>query len=259
MRSAAPARRRAILCCVRGGLVCATFALAGCGGALGTTETGALSEADALDGSDADEFPPLPGRWYTVVAGDSVSAIAARFDVPIEDIEELNGLVDVARIEVGQALFLYGVEQLIAKRAAPAPKNRAPAKGGSGRIAWPVKAGRISSRFGYRAQFKRMHGGLDIAAPSGTPVYAAASGKVIYSDDGMRGYGNVVLIDHGGGVVTLYAHNSENLVDEGDRVVQGALIAKVGNTGHSTGAHLHFEVRIGGKTENPELHLPSRR
>ena len=122
-----------------------------------------------------------------------------------------------------------------------------------------MRVGRVSSRFGSRPRFKRMHGGLDIAAPTGTPIFAAAAGRVIYSDDGMRGYGNVVLIDHGEGLVTLYAHNSENLVDEGDRVVQGALIAKVGNTGQSTGPHLHFEVRVSGRTEDPELHLPKRR
>lgn len=210
---------------------------------------------------------PLIGVWYTVVAGDTVAAIAARHGVPIEDIVELNGLVDPTRIDVGQALFLYGIEELLARKArAPAdpkdpkdpkdPEDPAPDTEGPPQFAWPLKVGVVSSGFGPRGG--REHKGLDVAAKTGTPVYAAAPGKVIYSDNKQRGYGNLIIIQHVRGYVTVYAHNRRNLVDEGERVRQGAQIAEVGSTGRSTGPHLHFEVRAGGHAKNPLDYLPAR-
>jgi murein DD-endopeptidase MepM/ murein hydrolase activator NlpD len=101
----------------------------------------------------------------------------------------------------------------------------------------------------------RLHAGLDISAPAGTPVRAAAAGVVTYSNDTVRGYGNMVLIDHGNGFVTAYAHNSENLVSPGTRVAAGEVIALVGATGNATGPHVHFEVRRSGRTVNPRPYL----
>lgn len=118
----------------------------------------------------------------------------------------------------------------------------------SPRFAWPVR-GVLFSPYGMRGG--RLHAGLDISAPAGTPVRAAAAGVVTYSDSTVRGYGNMVLIDHGNGFVTAYAHNSENLVSPGARVAQGEVIALVGATGNATGPHVHFEVRRGGRTVNP--------
>lgn len=118
---------------------------------------------------------------------------------------------------------------------------------------WPV-SGRISSPFGYRLhpilKQRKLHTGLDISAPSGTPVKAANSGTVIKS--GYAGsYGNMVMIDHGGGIVTLYAHNSRLAVGTGTKVQKGQVISYVGSTGRSTGPHLHFEVRVNGHYKNP--------
>jgi murein DD-endopeptidase MepM/ murein hydrolase activator NlpD len=96
----------------------------------------------------------------------------------------------------------------------------------------------------------RMHDGLDIAAPTGTPIQSALGGTVRHAG-WIKGYGNTVIIDHGAGRSTLYAHASELLVEAGDRVERGAEIARVGSTGHSTGPHLHFEVRENGKTVDP--------
>ena len=98
-----------------------------------------------------------------------------------------------------------------------------------------------------RAEF---HLGQDIAAPAGTAVYAANAGKVITAQY-QRSYGNVVIIDHGGGVSTIYAHNSSLAVSAGQNVTRGQTIARVGSTGDSTGNHLHFEVRKNGRAVNP--------
>jgi murein DD-endopeptidase MepM/ murein hydrolase activator NlpD len=120
---------------------------------------------------------------------------------------------------------------------------------------WPVEAGVISSDYGER--WGKMHKGIDIAADVGEPVYAVADGDVIYAGDGLRGYGNVVIIQHGQRLSSLYAHNSTLKVKQGDRVSQGTLIALMGNTGHSTGPHVHFEMRQGDVAVNPRTLLPT--
>lgn len=124
---------------------------------------------------------------------------------------------------------------------------------GTGQLIWPVR-GRISSDFGWRyhpvLKRKKYHNGLDLAVPSGTPIKAADSGVVLVS--GWRGgYGNFVAIDHGKGISTCYGHNSRLLVQNGQRVEKGQLVAISGNTGLSTGPHLHFEVRVNGNPVNP--------
>jgi murein DD-endopeptidase MepM/ murein hydrolase activator NlpD len=101
----------------------------------------------------------------------------------------------------------------------------------------------------------KRHDGIDIAAPEGTPVLAAAAGSVIYAGE-QAGYGAIVILKHEGGLVTLYAHNARLLVNEGDRVRRGEAIARVGQTGKTTGPHLHFEVREGTRPRNPLLFLP---
>ena len=112
---------------------------------------------------------------------------------------------------------------------------------------WPVH-GVVTSGYGWR--WGRMHEGIDIAVASGTPVVAAASGTVIVAG-WMGGYGNLVVIDHGNGISTAYGHNSSVTVGAGQLVAQGQLIAYSGSTGHSTGPHVHFEVRINGSPVDP--------
>jgi len=117
----------------------------------------------------------------------------------------------------------------------------------------PAK-GKVTSRFGMRmhpiVRKVRMHTGIDIGAPWGASVLAAESGVVLHSGV-LGGYGYAIIIDHGGGVSTLYGHCSSLLVKEGERVAKGQLIAKVGSTGLSTGPHLHFEVRVNGSPKDP--------
>ncbi len=114
-------------------------------------------------------------------------------------------------------------------------------------LIWPV-SGPVTSPFGYR--WGRLHAGIDIGVPYGTPIHAAASGTVVLAG-WTGGYGNYTCIDHGGGLATCYAHQSSYAVSSGAGVSQGQVIGYVGNTGHSFGAHLHFEVRINGNPVDP--------
>lgn len=129
--------------------------------------------------------------------------------------------------------------------------------GGSGAVSnygliWPV-SGPLTSPFGMR--WGRLHPGIDIGVPIGTPIHAAKAGTVIYAS-WMSGYGNFVIIDHGGGFSTAYGHQSRLAVTVGEQVAQGQVIGYSGNTGDSTGPHLHFETRINGIPENPLRYLP---
>ena len=117
-------------------------------------------------------------------------------------------------------------------------------------------SGTITSRYGSNDSVRdHTHAGLDIAAPKGTPIKAAAAGTVTYAGNANDGYGNYVVIAHANGVQTVYAHCSQLLVTKGQNVSQGEVIAKVGSTGNSTGNHLHFEVRKNGVTYNPQNYV----
>lgn len=144
----------------------------------------------------------------------------------------------------------------ISKTVEKAPTNQVlmvgtkekPSGVGTGSFAVPYN-GNITSRYGQRSMGN--HKGVDIVGPTGSPIYASDDGVVTYADFENGGYGNIVKIDHQNGYETYYAHCSEILVKKGDVVKKGGLIAKVGNTGRSTGSHLHFEIRKNGETQNP--------
>lgn len=119
---------------------------------------------------------------------------------------------------------------------------------------WPA-AGEVSSRYGLRWEGSDFHPGVDIAADVGTPIMATADGVVAESGWNSGGYGYLVDIDHGNGIVTRYAHNSQLAVSAGEKVKKGQVIAYMGNTGFSTGPHLHYEVIVNGKAVNPNRFL----
>jgi murein DD-endopeptidase MepM/ murein hydrolase activator NlpD len=137
-------------------------------------------------------------------------------------------------------------------RAPAAAANAAPARVGGSGVAWPTN-GSVTSGFGYR--WGSLHAGIDIANGVGTPIRAAKGGTVILSGWN-GGYGNCIVIDHGGGFSTLYGHMTRLRVSEGARVGQGDLIGDMGSTGNSTGSHLHFETRVNGSARDPNGYLP---
>jgi murein DD-endopeptidase MepM/ murein hydrolase activator NlpD len=165
----------------------------------------------------------------------------------------------LSKVQYSKDEFLHevaGLEQAsreLAAKIQAAQRSSAVSVGGvspSGYI-WPV-SGPVTSTFGWR--WGRMHEGIDIAAPTGAPIVSAAAGTVLYAG-WLGGYGNLVVVDHGGGVSTAYAHMSSIASGTGQGVAQGQVLGYVGSTGHSTGPHLHFEVRINGQAVDPLRYL----
>lgn len=221
-----------------------------------------LTSRSYIRPGDTLKIPPSDGLLYTVKKGDTVGKIAKLFGVDQSTVIAFNKMQkDGADIVIGEDLFLPGasmqantgagniaignskITNTLRKIAAPLPSLDVPAGGG---YIWPTGAKRVTQYFGWR------HTGIDIAGPIGTPNYAAKGGKVIKSQCGWNGgYGCYVILDHGGSVTSLYGHNSKLLVSVGDTVKQGDAVGLLGSTGRSTGPHIHFEVRVGGKRVNP--------
>jgi murein DD-endopeptidase MepM/ murein hydrolase activator NlpD len=181
---------------------------------------------------------PVPGLYYAVQAGETVSAIAERYGVAPADILNypLNDLAAPEHLQVGQKLIIpHGRKDLA--RATPEPSPDSP-------LAWPI-VGRITQGF------SDGHPAIDIGAPYGSPVYAGRTGRVIRAGWARTGYGYTVIIDHGDGLVSLYSHMKGEWVNVGDWVERGQLIGAVGSTGHSSGPHVHFEVRLDGEGVDP--------
>jgi murein DD-endopeptidase MepM/ murein hydrolase activator NlpD len=201
----------------------------------------------------------VPGSWYVVAQGETLADIAKRAGVPAEDILELNGLSRADEVKAGRLIFVLAPQSapaaLASEGTTPAPVVRV-TEGGASRLRWPLVnvAPNVGSPFGTRGG--RAHEGIDLPAPTGTPVVAAADGEVVYAGSGIRGYGNLVVLQHPGDLLTVYAHNSELFVAQGQGVRAGDRIAAVGQTGHATGPHLHFEVRQGQIPRDPMPYLP---
>jgi murein DD-endopeptidase MepM/ murein hydrolase activator NlpD len=167
-----------------------------------------------------------------------------------DEIDESNAL---AQSSAALAAKIRDAEAQSAAAAAAGTETPAPEpQPNSGGLAWPVSAP-ITSPFGYR--WGVLHAGIDLGAPYGAPIHAAGSGTVVWCG-WMSGYGNLVMIDHHNGLATAYGHQSRIAVGCNEQVSQGQVIGYVGSTGHSTGPHLHFEVRLHGTPVDPLGYLP---
>ena len=198
---------------------------------------------------------PVNGIYYTVKAGDTVAKLAKEFKVEPEKIAsfELNALQEPYALAAGQQLVIPGGrKQIVPSNYYPMTRvGRAPAGApqGSGRFAWPAQ-GYLSQRFWSG------HPAIDIANRTGVPILAADAGYVVMAGRDTWGYGNQVLIDHGNGYLTRYAHLHTILVKAGQTVTKNQKIGTMGSTGRSTGPHLHFEIVQGSVRRNPLGFLP---
>jgi murein DD-endopeptidase MepM/ murein hydrolase activator NlpD len=176
-------------------------------------------------------------KIHYVEKGETLFQISNIYGIPVEKIALANGIKDLSHISVGQAIVIPGTVY--------------------SNIIWPVR-GKISSYYGKR-RGRGFHAGIDIVASKGTPIKAAADGLVIASGKGLDGfskYGRIVILDHGNGVRTIYAHNKKNNVRSGSCIRTGDVLGEVGDSGNATGPHLHFEIRKYGNPLNPILYLP---
>ena len=211
-------------------------------------------------GTVVEPRPRPRGVYHTVRRHQTLWRICKTYGVDMGEVARINGIRDVNEIKAGQRILIPGAEKVLhveirIEDIGPAVRKPTTVKLAKikGRFVWPVK-GQIMKRFGWSQGMR--HDGIDVAAPWGTTVKSADSGTVIYSGNEIKGYGNIIIIKHGPVFSSVYGHNSQNLVREGDRVQKGQAIARVGKTGRTKGSHLHFEIRNHNKPIDPLLVLP---
>lgn len=218
------------------------------------------------------KIPPVDGVLYEWKEGDSIEAVAARFETTPQEIIDWPGndveLVN-PEIEPGKLVMVPGGKREFRQWLVPTiPRGRAGVSPqvlgagvcpggyegayGTGGFVWPS-----TNRYVVGNDYWSGHLGIDIGAGMGAPIYAADSGVIVFSGPAFGGYGNMIMIDHGNGYQTLYAHLSQVSASCGRSVSQGQLIGFAGSTGNSTGPHLHFEVRYLGGFINPWFVLPA--
>jgi len=213
--------------------------------------------------SGASSTAPASGT-YVVRPGDTLYQIAQKNGVDVATLTRLNGISDPSQLRVGQTLRLSGSSTPPAASTAPVPATPVPTPAAPAEPATPSKANDANLiSWGWPASGKILQGfnattkGIDIEGKVGDPVLAAASGKVMYAGNGVRGLGNLILVGHSNGFITAYAHNQRLLVKTGQSVNKGTKIATVGQTDTSS-PRLHFEIRRSGTPVNPLSYLPSR-
>ncbi len=217
-----------------------------------------LSERSVLKLGMELSILPVTGVNHKVVSGESIKAIAKKYGIDESTILTYNNLTVNDKLQIGQRLIIPGGEKRITAIASTKKSNStsvAPLKqfidptvkgkaGGSGSMLWPTSWRVITQYYSWR------HTGLDIDGDYNSPIYAADDGVVIRAGWG-TGYGMMYIVDHGGGVQTVYAHLSKQYAKVGDTVSRGDTLGMMGSTGWSTGTHIHFEVRVNGKKMNP--------
>ena len=197
------------------------------------------------------------GVYHVVERHQTLYRICKTYRVDLKEVASLNRIADPSKIETGQRVLIPRAKKVLKVEiyiddvvAEPAETAKTAYKKLD--FIWPVE-GKISNTF--EEAESRRHQGIDISTPIGTPIKASNAGKVLYSNNGIRGYGNLIILRHSEEYVTVYAHNQVNLVEEGAWAEKGQIIGKVGQTGKATGPHLHFEIRKNNKALDPLLFL----
>jgi murein DD-endopeptidase MepM/ murein hydrolase activator NlpD len=193
------------------------------------------------------------GVYHVVEKHQTLYRICKTYQVNIKEVASLNNISDPSRIQTGQRIFIPGAKKVLKVEiyiddvvAETSERGKVAYKKHD--FIWPVE-GQCVDLF-EEIEGKR-HQGIDISSPLGTPIKASNAGKVIYSNNTIRGYGNLIILRHSEEFVTVYAHNQVNLVEEGVWVERGQVIGKVGQTGRASGPHLHFEIRKNNKAVDP--------
>ncbi len=197
------------------------------------------------------------GVYHIVEKHQTLYRICKTYGVALKEVASINRITDHSRIQVGQRIFIPGANRVFKvevyiEDVVEESSHQEKMAYKKMNFIWPVE-GRLGDGFD-EAEGKR-HLGIDISAPAGTMIKASASGRVIYSGNTIRGYGNLIILRHSEEFVTVYGHNEVNLVEEGDWVERGHTIGKVGQTGRATGPHLHFEIRRNNRAVDPLLFL----
>ena len=197
------------------------------------------------------------GVYHVVERHQTLYRICKTYGVDLKEVASLNGITDPGKIQTGQRIFIPGAKKVLKVEiyiddvvAEAGEKVKIVYKKLD--FAWPVE-GKINDVFDENESKK--HQGIDISSPIGTPIKASSAGTVTYSNNTIKGYGNLIILRHSEELVTVYAHNQMNLVEEGTWVEKGQMIGKVGQTGRATGPHLHFEIRMNNKAVDPLLFL----
>jgi len=254
-------------------LVAASAVVSGCAGLVRTTESSTpRAPAEELAGDPPRELDsattvashnspnePTDGVVHIIQPGQTLWRIARAYDVPLDTLAEANGIEDPSRVDVGTPIFVPGALATIAVAPYPAPPPT-PGLGPAIRPApladfrWPVDGGTFMRPFGEPRPHHK-HAGVDIRGARGQDILAAKDGVVAFCGPTKTGYGTMVVLDHGDGVQTLYAHAQKVLVKTGDAVQRGQPIALLGRTGNATTEHCHFEIRLENRAVDPMTYL----
>ncbi|MFW5827212.1 MAG: peptidoglycan DD-metalloendopeptidase family protein [Alkalispirochaeta sp.] len=206
-----------------------------------------IEDVRRLQVGDSFQIPNRDGLLYTVKRGDSLSSIAREHETTVNELLDANDLRSQS-VEVGQVVFVPGARLNATERGIILGEL----------FAWPAQ-GVFTSGFGMRADpftgLPRFHNGIDLAGPIGSPIRAAASGRVVHVESQIGNYGRFVIVRHPDGFQTLYAHLEDFAVRNGQSVSRGQRLGSMGNTGRSTGPHLHFSVIHNGRFVNPLRYL----
>lgn len=188
--------------------------------------------------------PFKSGKYVMIRNEDTLESLAQEFEIPVFMINRAN---EGKKFEPGTWYYIPQLRGLIGSMGASQLVKALAA----GDLQWPVPITRnVSSEFGGR--WGKEHKGIDIPAPIGSPIVAVDDGEVVYSGNELTGFGNLTVLAHRYGIFSVYGHANKNLTTKGEKVKRGQVIAEVGNTGKSTGPHLHLEVRWQGQPMDPE-------